>query len=112
MSRGGDEVQTAVDPAVGHLASVDPGLRVQVVLKLAVYVVDDRLPAEEQTGVVSREQQTWGGPSRCAGGGGRPGLSHPHQLLLSTASPKPGVSTMVSSSWTLPSFTRTLDCST
>lgn len=35
-----------------------------------------------------------------------------YQLLLSTASPKPGVSTMVSRSCTPPSFTRTLDCST
>lgn len=35
-----------------------------------------------------------------------------HQLLLSTASPKPGVSTMVSRSCTPPSLTRTLDCST
>lgn len=86
MSRGGDEVQTAVDPAVGHLASVDPGLRVQVVLKLAVYVVDDRLPAEEQTGVVSGEQQTWGGPSRCVGGGGpRPEPSSPVAVVHSVA---------------------------
>lgn len=36
----------------------------------------------------------------------------PHQLLLSTASPNPGVSTMVSVSWTPPSLISTLDCST
>ncbi len=36
----------------------------------------------------------------------------PYQLLLSTASPNPGVSTIVSSSWTPPSFIKTLDCST
>lgn len=35
-----------------------------------------------------------------------------YQLLLSTASPKPGVSTMVSRRWTPPSFMRTFDCST
>lgn len=37
---------------------------------------------------------------------------NPYQLLLSTASPNPGVSTIVSSSWTPPSFIKTLDCST
>lgn len=45
MSWGSNEVQTAVDSAVRHLAPVHPGLRVQVVFKLAVYVVNDRLPA-------------------------------------------------------------------
>lgn len=35
-----------------------------------------------------------------------------YQLLLSTASPNPGVSTIVSSSWTPPSFIKTFDCST
>ena len=46
VSRGGDEVQAAVDSVVGHLASVHPGLGVEVILELAVDVVDDRLPAE------------------------------------------------------------------
>lgn len=39
-------------------------------------------------------------------------VSWTHQLLLSTASPKPGVSTIVSRRCTPPSFTRTFDCST
>ena len=49
MSGGGDEVETAVHSVVGHQASVHPRLRVQVVLKLVVNVVDDRLPAERGT---------------------------------------------------------------
>lgn len=40
------------------------------------------------------------------------GGGDPYQLLLSTASPNPGVSTIVSSSWTPPSFIKTFDCST
>lgn len=35
-----------------------------------------------------------------------------YQLLLSTASPNPGVSTIVSSNWTPPSLIKTFDCST
>ncbi len=35
-----------------------------------------------------------------------------YQLLLSTASPKPGVSTTVSRKWTPPSFSDTFVCST
>lgn len=34
-----------MDSAVGHLPPVHPGLCVQVVFELAVYVVDDWLPA-------------------------------------------------------------------
>lgn len=49
MTRWGDKVQTAVHPAVRHLAPVDPRLCVEVVLKLTVDVVDDRLPAEGDT---------------------------------------------------------------
>lgn len=79
-----------MDPAVGHLASVDPGLRVQVVLKLAVDVVDDRLPAEEQTVVVMEEQQTWGAPADAEGAtadaeGARPELSSPVAVVHSVA---------------------------
>lgn len=37
-----------MDSAVGHLPPVHPGLCVQVVFKLAVYVVDDGLPAARQ----------------------------------------------------------------
>lgn len=48
MSRGGDEVETAVYSAVGHLASVDTWLCVEVILKLAVDVIGDRLPAVER----------------------------------------------------------------
>ena len=49
VSGGGDEVETAVHSVVGHQASVHPRLGVQVVLKLVVNVVDDRLPAERGT---------------------------------------------------------------
>lgn len=45
MSRGGDEIEAAVHPAVRHLTAVDAGLCVEVILKLTVDVVDDRLPA-------------------------------------------------------------------
>lgn len=48
MSRWGDEIQTAMHPAVWHLPSVDPRLCIQVVLKFTVNIVDDRLPAEEE----------------------------------------------------------------
>lgn len=46
MSRGSNEVQAAVHSAVWHLASVDTRLCVEVILKLTVDVIDDRLPAE------------------------------------------------------------------
>lgn len=44
-----DEVKAALHPAVGHLPPVDAGLSVQIVLELAVDVIDDRLPAETHT---------------------------------------------------------------
>lgn len=47
MSRRGDEVQAALHSAVWHLPSVDSGLCVEVILKLAVNVIDDGLPAED-----------------------------------------------------------------
>lgn len=93
-----------MDSAVGHLPPVYPGLCVQVVLKLAVYVVDDGLPAARRQSQVGN-----GGRLIAVEEARRGGL---YQLLLSTASPKPGVSTIVSSSWTPPSFTKTLACST
>lgn len=49
MPRWGDEIQTAMHPAVWHLPSVDPRLCIQVILKFTIDVVDDRLPAEEDT---------------------------------------------------------------
>lgn len=45
VSRGGDEVQAAVNSVVGHLPPVNARLCVQVVLKLAVDVIGHRLPA-------------------------------------------------------------------
>lgn len=48
VSWGGYEVEAAVNSAVGHLPSVHPWFRVQVVFKLAVYVVNDWLPAARQ----------------------------------------------------------------
>lgn len=47
MPRRSDEIQAALHSVVRHLPSVDPGLCVEVILKLAVDVVDDRLPAED-----------------------------------------------------------------
>lgn len=49
VSRGGDEVEAALHSAVGHQSSVHPRLTVEEILKLAVYVVDDRLPAAWNT---------------------------------------------------------------
>ena len=45
MSRGGDEVEAAVHSVVRHLSSIDPGLWVEVILKLTVDVINDWLPA-------------------------------------------------------------------
>lgn len=47
MPRRSDEIQAALHSAVWHQPSVDPGLCVEVVLKLTVDVVDDRLPAKD-----------------------------------------------------------------
>lgn len=58
VSRGSDEVKAAVDSAVGHLSPVHARLRVQVVLKLAVYVVDDRLPAAPNKETLCVKKQT------------------------------------------------------
>lgn len=125
VSWRGDEVQAAVDPAVRHLPSVHPGLWVQVVLKLAVYVVDDWLPAagNKVTASVKKQRTPWIRDEersfdilRIINEGTVSVLSwscgDSYQLLLSTASPNPGVSTIVSSSWTPPSFIKTLHCST
>lgn len=49
VARGGNEVQTAVDPVIRHESSVDPGFRVQEVLAFTVDVVNDRLPTKENT---------------------------------------------------------------
>lgn len=125
MSWGGDEVQAAVDSAVGHLPSVHPGFWVQVVFELAVYVVDDWLPAAWHKWQLPLRIKDWEAPPWFRNVRGvlrivSEGLwsvlgwscGDPYQLLLSTASPNPGVSTIVSSSWTPPSFTKTLACST
>ena len=47
MSRGSNEVETAVHSGVGHDSASDARLRVEVLLVLAVDVVYDRLPAAE-----------------------------------------------------------------
>lgn len=112
VSRGGDEVQAAVHSVVRHLPSVDPRLCVEVILKLTVDVVDHRLPAAtgkkemDSCKLLIRNRKAVESMNRHDD---TPGA---YQLLLSTASPNPGVSTMVSSSCTPPSFTSTLDCST
>ena len=49
MPRWSDEVQATLYSVVRHLPSVDPGLCVEVILKLTVDVVDDWLPAEDNT---------------------------------------------------------------
>lgn len=81
MSRRSNEVQAAVNSAVGHLAPVHPGLRVQVVFKLAVDVVDDRLPAAGHT------------PQALGDGGGRglsrgPGTSLPVAVVDGVTKPR------------------------
>lgn len=131
MSGRSDEIQTAVDSAVRHLSSIHPRFWVQVVFKLAVYVVDDWLPATESNLQLllimkklptntQKEPLSW----ECCRVAVRffriinerilsvLSCSDSYQLLLSTASPNPGVSTIVSSSCTPPSFIKTLDCST
>ncbi len=51
MSWGCDEIQAAVHSAVRHLPSVHTRLCVQIILKLTVDVINDRLPAgAENTG--------------------------------------------------------------
>lgn len=121
VSRGSDEIKAAVDSAVRHLSSVHPWFWVQVVFKLAVYVVDDRLPAAEKhelgfsvwNNCMAYIAKVWQTSKTCGSRDARGGsCGNPYQLLLSTASPNPGVSTIVSSSWTPPSFIKTLDCST
>lgn len=57
VSGGGDEVETAVHPVVGHQSAVDAGLGVQEVLALAVDVVDDRLPAASTSGLGGETQR-------------------------------------------------------
>ena len=47
MSRGCNEVETAVHSGVGHDSASDARLGVEVLLILAVDVVYDRLPAGE-----------------------------------------------------------------
>lgn len=106
MSWGGDEVQAAMHSVIGHLSSVHAGLWVEVILKLAVDVIDDWLPAAKQ------DKQPLAEWYHKALAQSRTTQDRTHQLLLSTASPNPGVSTIVRSSWTPPSFTNTLDCST
>lgn len=118
MSRGCYEVQTAVDSVVWHGPAVDPRLCIQEVLTLTVNVVYDRLPAEEteKTHQAKRQQDNkehkiiW--ESLSSSGKCPECANTAHQLLLSTASPNPGVSTIVSVSWTPPSLISTLDCST
>lgn len=119
MSRGGDEVETAVYSAVGHLASVDTWLCVKVILKLAVDVIGDRLPAVERIPNIqchevraTKKQITTSHHLSMLMWERYRHSRTTYQLLLSTASPNPGVSTMVSNSWTPPSFISTLDCST
>lgn len=104
-----NEVQAAVNPVVGHLPPVNTRLCIQEILELAVDVIDDGLPATAgETGAspvtLAQRRDEFQASLLCIGS--------THQSLLSTASPNPGVSTMVSSSCTPPSFISTFDCST
>lgn len=129
VSRRCNEVQAAVDSVVWHWPAVHPGLCIQEVLTFTVNVVYDWLPATntkkmtprnkklEEVVCVNQKFKEDTKYSKC-GNSLIPSWKRnyqalrPYQLLLSTASPKPGVSTMVRVSWTPPSLISTLDCST
>lgn len=98
-----DEVQAAVHPVVLDVLAVEAALVTEILLKLLVHVVGDGLPAAGRGCVRPAVRE---GSMRAAAGAGpagqvlppKPGL--PHHSELFTASPKPGVSTMVSFSLT------------
>ena len=93
MTTGVDKVETAVYTMVFNVASVESTLVLEVVVVLLIDVVDNRLPAVEWKRRTVSEVMRGGG----GGGGGRWLRDHvAHHFLLSTASPKPGVSTTVS----------------
>lgn len=50
MSIGSDEVQAAVHTMVTAHAPCHPGLLVQIIFKLRIYVVENGLPAGEEGG--------------------------------------------------------------
>lgn len=125
VSRGRYKVQAAVDSVVWHRPAVHPRLCIQEVLTLTVDVINNWLPTakmekrsnlgRKQQGIWTVQMITW---LTLTWHALRSYAEHldcvrtAHQLLLSTASPNPGVSTMVSVSWTPPSLISTFDCST
>lgn len=93
MSKRGDEVQAAVHPVVLDVLAVQAALITEILLKLLVHIVSDGLPTrggrrEKEARLALRAA------CQVVALGGRDPV--PHHSELFTASPKPGVSTMVS----------------
>ena len=108
MSKRRDEVEAAVDALVGHHFAVDLRFSVQILVVLRFDVFDDRLPAD---GVTSPETSIELG-ERTRSEHEAKQMRQTNQLLLSTASPKPGVSTMRRRNSTPPSRNATCVVST
>ena len=53
VSGGVDEVEAAVDAVVHDVPAVEAALIMQVLLKLVVYVLDDRLEAAPNTNILT-----------------------------------------------------------
>ena len=86
-----------MNSAVWHSLSVDFRFRVKILLKLLVYEVGHRLPAETHDNL----SQSWEGEFV------RRRTDDTYHSSLFTASPKPGVSTTESLSCTPPSLSKT-----
>ena len=97
-----DKVQAAMHPVVLDVLAVEATLVPEILLKLLVHVVGNGLPAAGRRcvrlGCEGSTLAPGGVESAWAGSVPPPGL--PHHSELFTASPKPGVSTMVSFSLT------------
>ena len=81
MSTRIDEVQARVDSMVLNVPAVEARFITQVLVVLFIDIVDNGLPAEKQQQLSMQEKKM---------------TIHLYHALLSTASPKPGVSTTVS----------------
>lgn len=92
VSKRRDEIQAAVDSVVLNVLSVQSTLVPEILLELLIYVVCDGLPADKHTQATLHKSVVFIKVLL------RPAEAH-HSLLL-TASPNPGVSTMVSFSFT------------
>lgn len=106
VTKGGDEVQAAVHTVILDVLTVETTLVTEILLKLLVHVVSDGLPAvdREHLGPGCRgrpaPQQGRAGSGQARQANMSPQASHCYHSELLTASPNPGVSTMVSFSLT------------